>query len=247
MTTLIKYIASSGIVSRRKAAEIIKEGKVTVNKQVVVEPWHEVADTDIVRYAGKKVTPEQQHVYIVLNKPRGYITTTSDERGRPTVMQLIKGATKKRVNPVGRLDQDTTGILLFTNDGELANKLIHPRYGIKKTYSIQLDQPLTRTDEEKLKRGIRLDDGITKFDSIRSTSAQHRRRFLVTIHSGKKRIIRRMFKHLKYEVQKLDRVQFAGIGKKGIVPGSWRHATAAEVASLKALANLDPQKASKKV
>jgi 23S rRNA pseudouridine2605 synthase len=239
MTTLIKYIASSGIVSRRKAAEIIKQGKVTVNQHVVIEPWHEVSDADTVRYAGKIVKPEQEHVYIVLNKPSGYITTTSDEFNRPTVMRLIKTATKKRVNPVGRLDQETTGILLFTNDGELANKLVHPRYAIKKTYGIQLDRPLERVDEEKLLRGIRLKDGAAKIDTIRCTSPKHRRRFLVTIHSGKKRIIRRMFKHLNYEVQKLDRVQFAGIGKKTLLPGGWRHATNAEVATLKSLINPD--------
>ena len=233
MTTLIKYIAASGIVSRRKAAEIIKEGKVTVNKEVVVEPWREIAETDIVQYAGKQVKPENEHVYVVLNKPSGYITTTSDEMGRPTVMKLVKSATKKSIKPVGRLDQETTGILLFTNDGDLANKLMHPRYNVRKVYQVQLDRPLETEDYHKLKQGIRLKDGAVKFDSITLISTKHKRRLNVSLHSGKKNIVRRMFKHLNYEVQKLDRVMFAGLSKKGLLIGGWRHATQAEVEKLK--------------
>lgn len=233
MTTLIKYIAASGIVSRRKAAEIIKEGKVTVNKEVVVEPWREIAETDVVQYAGKRVTPENEYVYVVLNKPSGYITTTSDEMGRPTVMKLVKSATKKHIKPVGRLDQETTGILLFTNDGDLANKLMHPRYNIKKVYQVQLDRPLETDDYHKLKQGVDLKDGVGKFDSVTLISTKHKRRLNVSLHSGKKNIVRRMFKHLNYEVQKLDRVMFAGLSKKGLIVGGWRNATQAEVVKLK--------------
>jgi len=231
---LLKYLAHCGVCSRRKAAELIKQGLVKVNGQVVTMPFSQIQEADKVQYKNKIAKPEK-HVYILLNKPKGYLTTCSDERNRKTVMELIKNACKARLYPVGRLDRDSTGILFFTNDGELAQKLSHPSGNVSKEYRVFLDRPLLQEDHKKLQKGLRLRDGFIKVDACFYKSKKSKRDIIVRLHSGRYRIIRRIFKHLGYKVEKLDRIKYAGLTKKSITRGAWRLLTKDEINLLRSL------------
>jgi 23S rRNA pseudouridine2605 synthase len=230
---LNKYIAHSGLCSRRDAVDIIKTGKVKVNGHVVTEPAHKILPNDNVLFNDKKVTPAKNLVYILLNKPKDYITTTEDELNRKTVLDIIKNATKERIYPVGRLDRNTSGVLLLTNDGELAQKLTHPSNEITKVYAVTLDRPLTKNDFETIQKGVKLEDGLAKVNSIAYTDPSDKTQVGLEIHSGRNRIVRRIFEHLKYEVKNLDRVIFAGLTKKNLPRGKWRFLSEKEVRDLK--------------
>ena len=226
---LSKYLAHAGIVSRRKASELIKTGKVFVNNHVITKPEYVITEIDRVRI-GKKIITLQQKKYIVLNKPAGVITTCHDEQGRSTVMDLLRK--KEFVYPVGRLDKNTTGILLLTNDGELAYQLTHPKFAIKKVYEVTLDKPFELNDSTHLKNGIRLSDGFFKADMVVRLKNKRKNVVRVTIHSGKKHIIRRIFAKISYTVIALDRINFAGLTKKGLLRGMWRNLTHYEITAL---------------
>ena len=233
---LNKYIAHSGVCSRRDAAGLIKEGKVTVNGQPVTEPGTKVVPTDTVKVNGKKVTISRNFVYILLNKPKDYITTTDDPQGRKTVLDLIRQATPERVFPVGRLDRNTSGVLLLTNDGDLAQKLAHPSHEIKKIYHVVLDKPLIKADFDKIIGGqIVLEDGPALVDVLAYADPKDRTQIGLEIHSGRNRIVRRIFEHLGYDVRGLDRVMYAGLTKKNVQRGKWRLLTEKEIRILKYL------------
>jgi 23S rRNA pseudouridine2605 synthase len=217
---LNKYIANSGICSRREADDLITAGAILVNGKVETELGTKVMPTDEVRYEDK-ILQREKPVYILLNKPKNFITTTDDEKSRDNVMMLIEGACSQRVYPVGRLDRDTTGLLLFTNDGEMTKKLTHPRYGIKKIYQVGLDKNMSSSDFEKLANGIELEDGLMKPDDLAFVDGA-KNVVGITLHSGKNRIVRRLFARLGYEVEKLDRVYYAGLTKKDLPRGEWR-------------------------
>ena len=225
---LSKYVSASGICSRRKASVLIKDGHVSVNGEKTLIPYYEVKSDDCITFDGKEITPEEK-VYIVLNKPRGYLTTLSDTAGRKTVLSLVKSATHLRIYPVGRLDCNSTGLLVFTNDGEFAQALSHPSYEVKKIYHVVLDHSLKRVDFNKIKRGIMLDDGMLKVDDIIARKSEVQ----LEIHSGRNRIIRRLFKSLGYEVSKLDRIGYAGITLKDVPRGKWRYLSKREIKILK--------------
>jgi 23S rRNA pseudouridine2605 synthase len=230
---LNKYIAHCGICSRRKAVDFIKEGKVTVNGQLIEEPAFKVTAKDVVKLSDKRITLQKDLVYILLNKPKGFITTTDDPEGRQTVMELISNATEDRVFPVGRLDRNTSGLLLLTNDGELAQKLAHPKHNIKKIYQVELDKPLTKADYEQILQGVTLEDGIALVDALGYVDAKDKKQIGIEIHSGKNRIVRRIFEHLEYRVEKLDRVMYAGLTKKNLNRGKWRFLSEKEIILLK--------------
>lgn len=230
---LNKFIAHSGVCSRRDAAELVKSGKVKVNGELVTEPGFKVRDTDEIKVNGKKVTLQKNMVYILLNKPKDFITTTSDPQGRQTVLQLIQNATNERVYPVGRLDRNTTGVLLLTNDGDLAQKLSHPSYEIKKIYEVRLDKPLAKKDFEAIANGITLEDGFVAPDSMAYADAKDKAIIGIEIHSGRNRIVRRIFEHLGYDVKNLDRVLYANLTKKNVERGKWRFLSEKEVRLLK--------------
>jgi 23S rRNA pseudouridine2605 synthase len=230
---LNKYIAHSGLCSRRDAVELIKGGKVKVNGELVLEPGLKIGEGDEVKVAGKKVEPAQELVYILLNKPKDYITTTDDPQKRKTVLDLIKQATKERVYPVGRLDRNTSGVLLLTNDGELSQKLTHPSNEIKKVYAVTLDKPLTKADFEAILKGVELEDGMANVDTLAYTDTADKTQIGVEIHSGRNRIVRRIFEHLGYDVKALDRVMFAGLTKKNVNRGKYRFLNEKEVRELK--------------
>jgi len=233
---LNKYIAHSGVCSRRDAAELIKLGKVTVNGQLVTEPGTKVVPTDTVKVNGKKVNISHNLVYILLNKPKDYITTTDDPQGRKTVLQLVRQATTERVFPVGRLDRNTSGVLLLTNDGDLAQKLAHPSHEIKKIYHVVLDKPLTKADFDKIiGGGIVLDDGPALVDILAYADPKDKTQIGLEIHSGRNRIVRRIFEHLGYDVRGLDRVMYAGLTKKNVQRGKWRLLSEKEIRILKYL------------
>ena len=229
--TLNKYLAQSGVCGRREAGEIVKRGDVKVNKEVVLNPGYRVQEEDVVVYEGKAIKPQSAKVYVLLNKPRGFITTTDDEEDRRTVMDLVQGAAPERLYPVGRLDRNTTGVLLLTNDGDLAQRLTHPKYESKKIYQVTLDREFEAEDFEKLEGGIPLEDGDAKPDALFYLDSKTD--LGIEIHSGRNRIVRRMFEHLKYSVEKLDRVMFAGLTKKNVPRGKWRLLTEKEVVLLK--------------
>ncbi len=231
---LNKYIANAGICSRREADVLISTGAITVNGEVVTEMGHKVMPTDEVRY-GDKVLQREKPVYVLLNKPKDYITTTDDERGRANVMELVRDACEERIYPVGRLDRDTTGLLLFTNDGDLTKKLTHPSSEIEKTYDVELDKPFASVDMDMLRNGVELHDGKITPDEVEYVG-EGKKEVGITIHSGKNRIVRRIFESLGYEVVKLDRVIFAGLTKKDLPRGRWRFLTKNEVSFLKMLA-----------
>lgn len=229
---LNKFVAHAGVCGRREAAELIRQGLVTVNGDKVVEPGFKVRGNEDIKVKGKKIFLQRNLVYILLNKPKDYITTAKDPEGRKTVFDLIKGATKERVYSVGRLDRNTTGVLLLTNDGELAQKLTHPSYQIKKIYEVKLDKPVTKKDYEAIVTGITLEDGFVKADSL-AYDEKDKSILGIEIHSGRNRIVRRIFEHLGYDVKNLDRVMFANLTKKNVDRGTWRMLQPKEVRLLK--------------
>ena len=230
---LNKYIAHCGICSRRDAAEMVKMGNVKVNGVLITEPGHKVSVKDEVRVNDKKIFLAKNLVYILLNKPKDYLTTTDDPQGRKTVLDLIKRATKERVYPVGRLDRNTSGVLLLTNDGDLSQKLSHPSNEIKKVYAVSLDKPLDKKDFDQILKGVALEDGNASVDKLAYTDTRDKTQIGVEIHSGRNRIVRRIFEHLGYDVKHLDRVMFAGLTKKNVERGKWRYLNEKEVRELK--------------
>lgn len=228
---LNKFLSNAGICSRREADVLIQTGVVSVNGKVVLEMGYKVKPGDKVTYDGETISAEKKR-YVLLNKPKDFITTMDDPWGRKTVMSLVVKACKERVYPVGRLDRETTGLLLFTNDGDMAKKLTHPRYKCGKIYHVELNKPVDRNDLKRMIQGIELSDGITKFDKAEYVK-ENTREVGVELHSGKNRIVRRMFESMGYEVVKLDRVLFAGLTKKDLPRGHFRHLTDKEVAFLK--------------
>ena len=228
-------MAHAGVSSRRAAATLVKEGKVTVNGVVITDPGTKVLYTDTVKVAGKKVTVSSHFVYILLNKPKDFLTTTTDPQGRKTVQQLIAKATEERVYPIGRLDRNTSGVLLFTNDGDLAQKLSHPKNEMKKIYHVGLDKPLTKQHFEKIMAGVELEDGIARVDEMAYADPKDKTQIGLEIHSGKNRIVRRIFAALGYDVKTLDRVMYAGLTKKNVQRGNWRFLTEKEIRALKYL------------
>jgi len=211
----------------------VKQNLVKVNGVLISEPGHKVSNKDEVRVNGKKIFLAKNLVYILLNKPKDYITTTDDPQGRKTVLELIRRATPERVYPVGRLDRNTSGVLLLTNDGELAQKLTHPKNEIKKVYHVTLNKPLDKNDFDQIIKGVILEDGPATVDALAYADAKDRTQIGVEIHSGRNRIVRRIFEHLKYDVKNLDRVIFAGLTKKNIERGKWRFLNEKEVRDLK--------------
>ncbi len=230
---LNKYISHAGVSGRREAAEIVKKGIVKVNGKVITEPGHKISPNDEVVVNGKKIFLSKNLVYILLNKPKDFITTTEDPQGRKTVLDLIRRATTERVYPVGRLDRNTSGVLLFTNDGELSQKLTHPSNEIKKIYAVTLDKPLDKKDFDQILKGIVLEDGPASVDKLAYSDAQDKKQLGVEIHSGRNRIVRRIFEHLGYDVKNLDRVMFGGLTKKNVERGKWRFLNEKEVRELK--------------
>jgi 23S rRNA pseudouridine2605 synthase len=229
---LNKYIAGSGVCSRRQADELISKGQVKVNDEVVLEMGHKVSRDDKVELNGKTLFSEKL-VYILLNKPKDSITTTADTHGRRTVIDVLKYEGKERLFPVGRLDRNTTGVLLLTNDGQLSQEMTHPKYNVRKTYKATLDKSLTSTDLEKLLAGVELEDGLAKADEVAFVDPGDKRQVGVEIHSGKNRVVRRMFEAIGFEVRSLDRVLFGELSKEGIGRGKWRFLKEYEVRKLK--------------
>jgi 23S rRNA pseudouridine2605 synthase len=229
---LNRFIAHAGICSRREADTFIIAGSVEVNGKIVSEMGYKVLPGDSVKFDGRLLTPEKME-YVLLNKPKNFLTTTEDDKGRKTVMDLIRNASKSRLLPVGRLDRNTTGLLLFTNDGEMAARLTHPRYAVRKIYHVVLDRALKVSDLQQIEKGVDLDDGSISVDAISYIANATKREVGIEIHSGRNRIIRRIFEHLGYEVAKLDRVMFAGLTKKDLPRGQWRTLDSKEVSFLK--------------
>jgi 23S rRNA pseudouridine2605 synthase len=203
-----------------------------VNGKTITELGTKVSSQDVVTHKGKRLLGEKK-VYILLNKPKDYLTTVKDTHGRKTVLDLVSGCCPERIYPVGRLDRNTTGVLLFTNDGEMAEALTHPSYNQKKVYHVFLDKNLKTSDLAQISNGVDLEDGFIRPDSIHYTDARDKRQVGIEIHSGRNRIVRRIFEHLDYRIEKLDRVYFAGLSKKGVLRGHWRHLTEKEIAMLK--------------
>ncbi|PIE50548.1 MAG: pseudouridine synthase [Flavobacteriales bacterium] len=231
---LNKYIANAGICSRREADTLIKQGLVKVNNKVVTEMGYQVKKTDKVAFDGQNLTPEKP-VYVLLNKPKGYISTTKDEKARKTVMDLVANASPYRLYPVGRLDRPTTGLILLTNDGHMTKKLTHPSSDIKKIYHVTLDKKLTRADMDTIMEGIEFDEGVAIVDKLSYIDGKPKNEVGIELHIGWNRIIRRIFQRMGYEVEKLDRVVFAGLTKKNIKRGNWRILTEQEINNLKML------------
>lgn len=225
---LNKFMANAGICSRREADEFITNGLVKVNDVVVTELGTKINRSDVVEYDGKVVTPERK-CYVLLNKPKDCVTTSDDPNGRTTVLDLVKNACQERIYPVGRLDRNTTGVLLLTNDGELASKLTHPKYVKKKIYHVWTDKDISEEDMQRIADGIELEDGEIHADAISYVNDTDRNQAGIEIHSGRNRIVRRIFEHLGYRVTKLDRVYFAGLTKKNLPRGRWRYLTQEEV------------------
>jgi len=229
---LNKYIAGSGLCSRREADEYIQAGLITVNGKVITRLGTKVLPTDTIKYAGE-ILKNEKKVYILMNKPKDYITTLEDPHARNKVIDIIGKKCPERVYPVGRLDRNTTGVLLLTNDGELTRKLTHPSFNKKKIYHIFLNKNLSRSDMNQIVTGITLDDGFIKADAIHYVNESDKSQVGLELHSGRNRIVRRIFEHLGYRVNKLDRVYFGGLTKKGLSRGQWRYLTEKEVALLK--------------
>ncbi|MFI3268684.1 MAG: pseudouridine synthase, partial [Rikenellaceae bacterium] len=227
---LNRYIAMSGICSRREADTIIAEGLISVNEEVVTELGTKIKMTDVVKHNGEVIRGEKK-VYIVMNKPKGFITTVEDIHAERTVIDLLKGNVNERVYPVGRLDKNTMGVLLLTNDGDLTKALTHPSYNRKKIYHVFLDKNISEADMERIAQGVELEDGIAYADEISIIGGSHKE-IGIEIHNGRNRIVRRLFEHFGYKIMKLDRVYFAGITKKGLQRGFWRHLTTKEVQQL---------------
>lgn len=229
---LNKFIAHAGICARRQAAELVKQGQVKVNGKVELSPAYLVQPGDKVAWKGKTLRLEEKKVYILMNKPKDVITTASDEKGRKTVLDLLKNKVNERVFPVGRLDRMTTGLLLLTNDGDLAQRLAHPSFKVKKIYYVVLDKILPEPDLERIRKGIELEDGLAKVDGI-DYVGQKKNEIGIELHIGRNRIIRRIFEHLGYKVVKLDRTYYAGLTKKDLPRGRFRHLKEKEVIMLK--------------
>lgn len=230
---LNKYVAQAGVCSRRQADEHIRKGFVTVNGEVMKEMGYKVGYFDVVTFKGKKVSLVENMVYLLMNKPKNHITTTSDEKGRKTVMDIAAKFTKERIYPVGRLDRNTTGLLILTNDGDLAHKLSHPSHEIRKLYHAVLDKPVTAEHIKAIKKGLKLEDGVAKVDKVSHVTGKGQEEVGIEIHIGKNRIVRRIFEHLGYEVIKLDRMIYAGLTKKDLPRGRCRKLTKQEVIFLK--------------
>ncbi len=229
---LNKYLAKAGVCSRREADEFITAGVVKVNGEVVTELGTKVKRSDVVHFHDQQISIEKK-VYVLLNKPKDYVTTSDDPQNRKTVMDLVKDACRERIYPVGRLDRNTTGVLLLTNDGELASKLTHPQFMKKKIYHVWLDKNVTAADMRLIADGVTLDDGEIRADAIDYASETDRKQVGIEIHSGRNRIVRRIFESLGYKVLKLDRVFFAGLTKKNVRRGDWRFLTEQEVNMLR--------------
>lgn len=230
---LNKYVSNAGVCSRRKADELIANGEVTVNGEVVLAMGHKVQAGDVVMYDNKKIVPNNK-IYLLLNKPKNIITTTHDPQGRKTVIDIVKSVTTDRLYPVGRLDRNTTGLLILTNDGELSQRLAHPRYMIPKLYHAVLDKPLTKRDLGKIRAGLTLEDGPVEVDEVAYVkTATTKKEVGISLHLGRNRIVRRIFQHLGYEVLKLDRVMYADLTKKDLPRGKWRNLTDKELVYLK--------------
>ncbi len=232
---LNKFLADAGVCSRREADKLIESGVVKVNGKVVTKLGTKVSRTDKVQFGDQTLRAEKLQ-YVLLNKPKDYITTSDDPQNRKTVMMLVRNACKERIYPVGRLDRNTTGLLLFTNDGDLAKKLTHPKHNIKKVYHVVLDKPLTKSHLLEIAGGLKLEDGEIVPDKIAyDRSADDKREIGIEIHSGRNRIVRRIFEHLGYKVIRLDRVMFGGLTKKDLPRGRWRFLTEKEISMLKML------------
>ncbi|HNE50672.1 MAG TPA: pseudouridine synthase [Chitinophagales bacterium] len=232
-TRLNKYISNAGVCSRRQADEYIKAGYVTVNDEIVLEMGYKVKPKDVVKFKNKKVQGERK-VYVLMNKPKGYLTTVSDDRERKTVMELVDTIKDVRLYPVGRLDRNSMGVLILTNDGELAQKLSHPSGEVTKVYQVELDKPLDHKDLLKIREGVVLEDGKANVDQVDYTLPRGDDRHVgIELHSGKNRIVRRIFESLGYEVERLDRVLYAGLTKKNLPRGKWRFMTEKEIIFLK--------------
>ncbi len=229
---LNKYLASTGICSRREADDLITAGLVSVNGKLITNLGTKIHPGDTVKYNGETLK-EEKKVYLLLNKPKDYVTTVEDPHAKKTVLDLVRGACKERIYPVGRLDRNTTGVLLLTNDGELTKRLTHPQFEKLKIYHVHLNKNIKPSDMEKISTGINLEDGIIKADSISFADPTDKTQVGIELHSGKNHIVRRIFEHLGYEVVKLDRVYFAGLTKKNLPRGSWRFLNEKEIAMLK--------------
>jgi len=230
---LNKFLAHCGITSRRDAVNLIIAGKVSVNKKIITQPAFKVNEKDDVFYNDKKLFVTKNLVYILLNKPKDYITTTDDPQNRKTVLQLTKNATDQRIYPVGRLDRNTSGVLLLTNDGDLTQTLTHPSFNIKKVYEVKLDKPLTKADFEKILTGVKLEDGEIFADALAYADSKDKSIIGIELHSGRNRIVRRIFEHLGYDVKGLDRVMYANLTKKNVERGKWRYLGEKEIRLLK--------------
>ncbi len=230
---LNKFIAHSGLCSRRKAADLVKGGMIKVNGTIEENPSYMVQPDDQVEHDGNILKVEENKVYILLNKPKKVVTTLSDEKGRRTVIDCLGGKVKERVYPVGRLDYMTTGLLVLTNDGDLAKKLSHPSHEVRKLYHVGLDKPISHQDVEKIEKGLLLEDGLAEVDSANILKDKDHKELMIQLHQGKNRIIRRIFEHLGYRVIKLDRVNYAGLTKKDLPRGWNRRLTKQEVIMLK--------------
>ena len=228
---LNKFIANAGICSRRDADQLILSGKITVNDQVVQVLGTKIMPTDKITYL-KKIIQSEKLQYVLLNKPKDFITTTQDPQNRRTVMTLIEKACTERIYPVGRLDRHTTGLLLFTNDGDLAKRLTHPKYKIKKIYQLELDKPIIEAHYNEIVEGINLEDGLASVDHL-AILTEDRKNLGIEIHIGKNRIVRRIFEKFDYEVLKLDRVMFGSLTKQNLPRGKWRHLNPKEIGNLK--------------
>jgi 23S rRNA pseudouridine2605 synthase len=232
LVRLNRFIANSGVCSRREADTFITAGVVKVNGQTVTELGTKISPSDEVRFDDRLITPERK-VYLLINKPKDVVTTTDDAHAEHTVMDLIKGACEERIYPVGRLDRNTTGVLLLTNDGDLSKKLTHPSHKVEKVYQVTLDKSVSVNDIQKIASGIELDDGLIAADAVTFVEGQDKDTVGVEIHSGRHRVVRRIFEHLGYRVKSLDRVSFAGLTKKNMPRGKWRFLTPREVSYLK--------------
>lgn len=230
---LNKYVAHCGICSRRDAVELIKDGRLKVNDAVIVEPGFKISPNDIVFFSGKKIVPEKNLVYILLNKPKDYITTVEDPEGRKTVLDLLRGVATERIFPIGRLDRNTTGVLLLTNDGDLTQKLSHPSHEVRKIYEVKLDKPLGKLDFDRILTGFELEDGFVRADSLAYADSKDKSIIGIELHSGRNRVVRRMFESLGYDVKNLDRVMFGNLTKKNVERGKWRYLNEKEIRLLK--------------
>ena len=229
---LNKYIAHCGVCSRREAGDLVKAGKVKVNDAILLEPWYLVQESDQVEYQGKILQKEAKKIYILLNKPKNTITRLKDEKGRKTVYDIVKNHVEERVYPVGRLDRNTLGLLLLTNDGDLAQKLAHPSHEIQKYYEATLDREVLPAHLEQIKNGLKLKDGLAPVDGAHYIKGD-KKIVGIKIHIGRNRIVRRLFEHFGYEVKRLDRIYYAGLSKKDLPRGKFRHLTKQEVIRLK--------------